>query len=215
VRREQQRHGPRVEALLLRRGIVWPKGKSNWTAEHLRWLGRQEMGSPESQAVYDDALGQWLAARERLKGFDKRIDEFAHSSQFAPVVLALGCLRGVDSLTGLGLAVEVGDWDRFASARGFTSYLGLVPSDHPSGQSRTQGGLTKTGNGHARTLLVEAAWHHARPFNPSSPTLVRRMAAQGEPAARLPVGRVQGARQEAGRRKRGGLPDRTRRHTPP
>jgi transposase len=38
--------------------------------------------------------------------------------------------------------------------------VGLVPSEHSSGQSRAQGSITKTGNGHARRLLVEAAWHH-------------------------------------------------------
>jgi transposase len=112
------------------------------------------------------------------------IGQFARDSSFTPVVLALGCLRGVDTLTGLGLAVEVGDWSRFATPRGFTSYLGLVPSEHSSGQTRVQGGLTKTGNAHARLLLIESAWHHARPFNPRSPVLSRRRSAQPDPLIR-------------------------------
>jgi transposase len=190
VRREQTRCGQRLGALLLRRGVVWPGGKSNWTGEHLAWLGRQELGSAGSQAVYDDALGQWLQARSRLKDLDKLVGVAARESSFAPAALALGCLRGVGELTGLGLAVEVGDWARFESARGFASYLGLVPSERSSGQSRAQGGLTRAGNGHARRLLVEAAWHHAKPFNPRSAVMARRMAAQPDPLVRAAADRA-------------------------
>ena len=71
----------------------------------------------------------------------------------------LCCLRGISTLTGFALAVEIGDWDRFTGAS-IGAYLGLVPSEHSSGESRRQGGITKTGNAHARRLLVEAAWHH-------------------------------------------------------
>ena len=75
------------------------------------------------------------------------------------MVHRLGCLRGVSTLTGFALAVEVGDWQRF-TGRTIGSFVGLVPSEHSSGQCRAQGEITKTGNGHARRLLVEAPWHH-------------------------------------------------------
>ena len=78
------------------------------------------------------------------------------------MVHRLGCLRGVSILTGFALAVEIGDWHRF-TGRTIGSFVGLVPSEHSSGGSRTQGPITKTGNGHVRRLLVEAAWHHHRP----------------------------------------------------
>jgi transposase len=184
VRRELMRHRQHVEALLLRRGTAWPEGRTPWTEEHMRWLGRQDLGSVSAQVVYDDALGQVIQTRSRLAGLDKRIEQAAHGSSFAPVVRALECLRGVSTLTGFALAVEVGDWDRFATARGLTAFVGLVPSEHSSGQTRIQGPMTKTGNSHARRLLVEAAWHHSRPFNPKSVTLLRRQAAQPDPAVR-------------------------------
>jgi hypothetical protein len=72
-------------------------------------------------------------------------------------------------LTALGLAVEIGDWNRF-TGNTIGAYLGLVPSEHSSGASRSQGGITKTGNTRARRLLVEAAWHHRRPYNSVSVT---------------------------------------------
>ena len=79
----------------------------------------------------------------------------------------LRCLRGVATLTGFGLAVEIGDWHRFTGST-IGSYLGLVPSESSCGARRVQGGITKTGNGHARRLLVEAAWHHRRPTGPAA-----------------------------------------------
>ena len=70
---------------------------------------------------------------------------------------------GLSTLTGFGLAVEIGDWDRFTGAS-IGAYLGLVPTEHPPAASRSQGSITKTGNTHARRLLVEAAWHHRKPY---------------------------------------------------
>jgi hypothetical protein len=83
----------------------------------------------------------------------------AADSEFTAMVQRLGCLRGVSTLTGFALAVEIGDWHRF-TGNTIGSFVGLVPSEYSSGQSRVQGSITKTGNTHARRLLVEAAWHH-------------------------------------------------------
>ena len=77
----------------------------------------------------------------------------------------LGCIRGVATLTAFGLAVEIGDWHRL-TGRSIGAYVGLVPSEYSSGETRSQGGVTKTGNGHVRRLLVEAAWHHRNQYRP-------------------------------------------------
>ena len=99
------------------------------------------------------------AVKARWGRLDEAIEAMAADSQFTPVVRRLGCLRGVSTVTGFALAVEVGDWHRF-TGNSIGSFVGLVPSEHSSGTSRSQGPITKTGNGHARRLLVEAAWHH-------------------------------------------------------
>jgi len=96
------------------------------------------------------------ARRDRL---DAEIEAMAADSEFTPLVRRLGCLRGVATLTGFALAVELGDWHRF-TGRSIGSFVGLVPSEESSGASRVQGPITKAGNTHARRLLVEAAWHH-------------------------------------------------------
>jgi hypothetical protein len=89
----------------------------------------------------------------------------AADSEFTPVVHRLACLRGVSTLTAFALAVEIGDWHR-CSGNSIGSFAGLVPSKHSSGASRVQGSITKTGNTHARRLLVEAAWHHRATYRP-------------------------------------------------
>lgn len=83
----------------------------------------------------------------------------AADSEFTHTTRKLCCLRGISTLTGFALAVELGDWDRFTGAS-IGAFLGLVPSEHSSGESRRQGAITKAGNGHDRRLLIESAWHH-------------------------------------------------------
>jgi transposase len=127
--------------------------------------------------AYDTVLAT-LARRDRL---DAAIAAMAADSAFTPVVDRLGCLRGVSTLTGFGLAVEIGDWHRL-TGRSIGAYLGLVPTESSSGPSRSQGSITKTGNGHARRLLIEAAWHHRLPYRVGAD--LRRRLQRADPAAR-------------------------------
>jgi transposase len=153
----------RISKLLLRQGIVWSGGQA-WTGVHGLWLDRQKFDSPARQLTYESSLEAMHAIEDRRDRLDAAIAELAYGSEYTPVVRSLQCLRGVSTLTAFGLAVEIGDWDRFTGAS-IGAYLGLVPSEHSSGASRSQGSITKTGNTHARRLLVEAAWHHRKPYN--------------------------------------------------
>jgi transposase len=148
----------RLSKLLLRHGIVYYDGAA-WTSRHDAWLRRQRFENPTTRLTFEsdyDALLVTTARRDRL---DAQIETMAANSEFTPVVRRLWCLRGISTLTAFALAVEIGDWHRFTGST-IGSFVGLVPSEHSSGSSRAQGPITKTGNGHARRLLVEAAWHH-------------------------------------------------------
>jgi transposase len=162
----------RVSKLLLRQGIVYSGGKA-WTGMHDSWLRRQRFELSGLQMAYDTAYETMLATQARRDRLDKAIAVMAADSPFTPVVDRLGCLRGVSTLTAFGLAVEIGNWQRL-SGRTIGAYLGMVPTEHSSGQSRSQGGITKTGNGHARRLLIEAAWHHRAPYRAPGVDLRRR-----------------------------------------
>lgn len=148
----------RVSKLLLRHGHVYYGGKA-WTGAHDAWLRRIWFDQPGTRAAYEaglEAIEFAVARRDRL---DAAITAMAADSEFTPTVRKLWCLRGVSTLTAFALAVEVGNWERFTGSS-IGAYLGLVPSEHSSGQSRRQGAITKAGNSHVRRLLVEAAWHH-------------------------------------------------------
>jgi transposase len=159
----------RLSKLLLRQGIVY-FGGTPWTDAHELWLRRQRFDDIHLKAAFDhgfDAVLAATAARDRL---DEQIAEVAASSRFADPVNRLGCLRGISALTGLALTVEIGDWSRFTGSS-IGAYVGLVPSEYSSGNSRVQGSITKAGNTHVRRLLIEAAWHHRKSYSTSGPTM--------------------------------------------
>jgi transposase len=156
----------RVTHLLLRQGIVY-SGGTPWTKVHEDWLRRQRFALPALQMTYDAALESLTAALGRRDRLDEAITAMAADSRFTPVVNRLACLRGVATLTAFALAAEIDDWHRLSGAT-IGSYLGLVPGEYSSGGSRSQLGVTKTGNRHVRRLLVEAAWQHRTPYRPSA-----------------------------------------------
>jgi transposase len=96
-----------------------------------------------------------------------------------PLVEALGTLRGIDFVAAATIAAEIGDFKRFAHPRELMSFLGLVPSEYSSGQSRQLGKITKTGNGHARRILIEAAWNYRFPAR-VSPIIQKRHEGQSK-----------------------------------
>jgi transposase len=171
----------RVSKLLLRQSIVYSGGRP-WTKTHEQWLRTHHFDLPGLQLAYDTALDTMLATVDRRDRLDDAITAMAADSAYTPVVTRLGCLRGVSTLTGFGLAVEIGDWHRL-TGRSIGAYLGLVPTESSSGGSRSQGAITKTGNAHARRLLIEAAWHQRPPYRHPGVDLRRRLDRAG-PAAR-------------------------------
>ena len=170
----------RVSKLLLRQGIVYSGGKP-WTGRHELWLRAQRFDNPALQLSYEAGFDAMLACLDRRTRLDDAITTMAADSEFTPVVHRLGCIRGVATLTAFGLAVEIGDWNRL-TGRSIGAYVGLVPCEYSSGEARTQGGVTKTGNGHVRRLLVEAAWHHRTRYRPGAE--LRRRWDLASPAAR-------------------------------
>jgi len=151
----------RLSKLLLRHGIVYYGGDA-WTGKHDLWLRREafpQLTSPATRLTFDNDYEAVMGVKARRDRLDATIEEMAAGSEFTPVVRRLGCLRGVSTLTGFALAVEIGDWHRF-TGRTIGTFVGLTPSEYSSGESKNRGSIAKTGNGHARRLLVEAAWNH-------------------------------------------------------
>jgi transposase len=163
VRMDLMRCRQRLSKLLLRHGIRFDDGQA-WTQRHRDWLATVTLDWPAAQTTLLDAQGAIDALAHRRDSLEREIVAMLPTSPWALQVGRLRCLRGVDTLTAVGLCAEIGDFERFARAEQMMSYVGLVPSENTTGQQRRLGAITKTGSGHARRLLVEAAWHYrARP----------------------------------------------------
>ncbi|MCA1679185.1 MAG: transposase [Actinobacteria bacterium] len=151
----------RLSKLLLRHDISYEDTGSAWTARHRDWLTKLDLGAG-AQITLLDYLGAIDALVIRRNTLEATIAELVPGSPWAQTVARLRCLRGIDTLSAVGLCAEVGDFARFERAARLMSYLGLVPSEDSSGEKRRQGAITKTGSRHARRLLVEAAWHYRK-----------------------------------------------------
>jgi transposase len=179
IRGDLMRARHRMSKLLLRHDVRYDGTAAAWTTHHRQWLGAVDLGDRGAQITLLDYLGAIDALIVRRDTLENAIDELVPDSPWAETIGRLRCLRGIDTLSAVGLCAEIGDWARFAKAGHVMSYLGLVPSEDSTGQTRRQGSITKTGSGHGRRLLVEAAWHY-RKAPAKGQALKRRQA--GQPA---------------------------------
>ena len=155
-----ERHArQRLCGFLLRHGQVYG-GKSRWTVVHFRWLAQVRLDHPAQQIVLQEYIDTVQAAQNRVSALEKEMAQTVESWSLAPVVEGLMALRGVALITAMTIVAELGDLTRFDSPRPWMAYLGLVPSEASSGHRRRQGAINKTGNGHVRRVLVEAAWSY-------------------------------------------------------
>jgi transposase len=159
VRVDLMRCRHRLSKLLLRHGVRFDDGRA-WTERHRQWLSTVTLDWPASQSTLQDAQGAIDALCHRREQLEREILYLLPSAPWTVQAGRLRCLRGIDTLTAVGLCAEVGDFERFARAGQLMSYVGLVPVEASTGEQRRLGSITKTGSGHARRLLVEAAWHY-------------------------------------------------------
>jgi len=153
----------RLNAFLLRYGRNYSQGKSRWTQAHSRWLEGLKFDIEVQQIVFQEYVEAVKQSQARVAGLIKEMEKALKGWVLAPVVEALMALRGVKLITAMTIMAELGDITRFDSPRQLMSFLGLVPSETSSGKSRHQGGITKTGNGHVRRVLIESGWCYRFP----------------------------------------------------
>lgn len=159
VRRDVLRWRHRLLKLLDRHGRVYHAGK-NWSRGHWTWIRDQRFDLPALQRTLEASLFALEQALARRAELDKEIEAIAAAAPYREPVGWLRCFRGIDTLSAMILVVEVVDFQRFHRPRQLMAYLGLVPSEHSSGDAQRRGALTKAGNTHVRRALVEAAWHY-------------------------------------------------------
>ena len=169
----------RVSKMLLRHGLVYPEN-TTWTTRHRAWLARQQFTEPVSELVFADLVAHVDGLTARKAQLAERISALALDPLWWPTVARLRAFRGIDTLTALTIHLELGaDWHRFERPTALGAWLGLTPTLTQSGESLRRGGISKTGSGLARRMLVEAAQHYR--LQPRiGATLVNRQLGQPE-----------------------------------
>ena len=148
-----------LKGFLLRHDVRYA-GKTSWSKTFYRWLATLNFGLAGAQTAFTEYWQAVTAADERVARLTAALANSIAGWRFESVVMALQALRGIDQISAIGLVAEIGDIGRFAHPRQLMAYLGLVPSEHSSGDRVARGSITKTGNAHARRLLTEAAWNY-------------------------------------------------------
>jgi len=159
-------------SFLLRHGHRY-SGQSYWSTAHKNWIARIKMPHRAQQIVLQEYVHTVQEQLERVQRLTGQIRELVPQWQLAPLVSALQALRGVSLIVAVTTVAELGDLTRFDSAKQLMAYLGLVPSEHSSGGTTRRGGITKTGNGHVRRALTEAAHTYCHPARESRDLLAR------------------------------------------
>jgi transposase len=180
----------RMSKFLLRHGRVFREGR-HWTVRHRKWLLSQAFEHAAEKATFDHYLASVDYQDASRMHLEKEIAAVAAQPEYAETVAKLSSLRGIAVLSAMVLITEIQDFRRFGRPRELMAYLGLVPSEHSSGATERRGGITKTGNSHARRILVEAAWHYRHP--PVARNRVHH-SMRGEPAGRIAFARKAQAR---------------------
>lgn len=143
-------------SFLLRHGRICEAGRKHWTYRHRQWLGKQSFAEPAQNAVFRDCMEAVWATKERHDGLMRRSEEMVPDRSLSGLVAAARCLRGLDLISATAVPAGVGHVSRFETPRQFMSFPGLTPSEHSSGRTIRRSGITKTGNGKARRMLIEA-----------------------------------------------------------
>jgi transposase len=110
------------------------------------------------QIVLQDYIHAVEDSEKRIARLVDQIEQLLGQWSMAPVVSAFQAMRGVAFINAITIVAEIGDFSRFKNPRQLMAYIGLVPSEHSSGDSVRRGGITKSGNHQARRALIEGAW---------------------------------------------------------
>jgi transposase len=157
---DQMRARHRLGKFLLRLGIKPPVGVRAWSARHRQWLTGLKWEKPAQQLVFTEYRQTLEEVAGRITRLEREIEIRTQTSAYAATVAALQAMRGVKLVTAATIVSEVGDIARFRGPRELMAYAGMVPSEHSSGRRVCRGSITKTGNGHLRRVVIEAAWHY-------------------------------------------------------
>lgn len=110
--------------------------------------------TPLSRELIGDLYGEYQTLDNKVKLYDKRVKLLAESKESCKSLMEI---EGIGSLTASAICATINNPRNFKNGRHFAAYLGLVPSQHSSGQKNQLLGISKRGNTYLRTLLIHGA----------------------------------------------------------
>lgn len=175
----RQKARQQLASFLLRHGRIY-SGKTTWTRQHRRWLQSQKFEHPAQQLSFEEYCRAVEQGDSRIDRLTSAMELACEESPHRQTVRALQSLKGIRLVTAMALVAELGDLTRFHNPKQLMAYVGLVPSEHSSGNRVRRGGITRTGNGHARRMLMESAWNYRYPPRQTEAMTARQ---RGQPEA--------------------------------
>lgn len=163
---------------LTRHGYIYTDGH-HWTQKHIDWLGRLELDDLLLRDVLNNYLTEMEHCLQRLHSLEQDVEKLAQRDPYKEIVGLLRCFHGINTLSAITMLTEIFEFGRFSNPDQLMSYLGLVPSQHSSGEKERRGSITKAGNKRVRRLFTEIAWHYRHPYNAVSKAL--RLRRQDQP----------------------------------
>jgi transposase len=161
AKKDQLKARHRLGKFLLRHGQRRPEEIKVWTKKHREWIkSHVRFAEAALEATLADYLEEVDHVGGRIVKLEKAIDAAVGEAppEIRAVIEALQALRGVAQTVAVSIVAEVGSLSRFPSAPDLMGYSGLVPREYSTGNRVQRGGITKTGNGHLRRVIGEAAW---------------------------------------------------------
>lgn len=144
-----------IKSFVLRHGYVY-EGKSSWTIAYMNWLKSLDLQGLFKETL-DEYLLQYDVLADKIERFNLKLEELSHKDDYEEPVAKLRCLKGIDTASAMTVHIEISDFTRFPTAKAFTAYLGLIPSEYSSGEKINRNSITKQGNSTVRTTLIECA----------------------------------------------------------
>lgn len=159
---DRTRTKQRLGAFLLRNGHHYT-GRSNWTEAHHRYLRELVLVDPIQKLILEEYVQALDATIERVESIEDHMRIRLEDWNRRGFVEALQGLKGFQLVASMVVAGELGDLTRFSHPRKLMDFLGLVSSEHSTGERRRQGAITKCGNSHVRWMLVEVVHAYRLP----------------------------------------------------
>ena len=162
----QTRCRNRIKGLLSFYGIDLPeqfnKSGSHWSKRFMEWLGQLDLGYSSGNTALSLLLEEATFSRHLLLKAGRDIRMLSKEERYAEDVRLLLTVPGIGMLTAMIFLTEIGDVRRFKKLDQLCSYVGLIPNVYGSGEKEKVGDITKRGNRHLKSHLIESSWVAAR-----------------------------------------------------